>query len=250
MRTPQQGSAGGSTRRSFIRTSSFALAAAGIGAGAVWPAGAAASIRQPDSLPDPLRPPGTPTPLLPFDHIVVVMMENHSFDNLLGALARSGQPAADGLSFTSAGIALNSNPGADGTVASFPFASTAQGANVSQTWNATHEQIDGGAMDGFVNSVGSTQPMGYWTPQVLPFAYSLAQTFTVANRWFCSAPGPTFPNRRFLMAIPPTAGSPLTSRASATRRHRTGPSSTACMPTASVGATTSSISRRRRSSRR
>ena len=36
---------------------------------------------------------------MPFDHIVVVMMENHSFDNVLGALSRSGQAAADGLSF-------------------------------------------------------------------------------------------------------------------------------------------------------
>ena len=42
--------------------------------------------------------------------------------------------------------------------------------------------------------------MGYWTAEVLPFAYSLARTFTVANRWFCSAPCQTYPNRRFLMA--------------------------------------------------
>ena len=42
--------------------------------------------------------------------------------------------------------------------------------------------------------------MGYYTPEVLPFAYSLARTFTLANRWFCSVPGPTYPNRRFLLA--------------------------------------------------
>jgi phospholipase C len=35
---------------------------------------------------------------------------------------------------------------------------------------------------------------------VLPFAYSLARTFCVNNRWFCSAPCQTYPNRRFLMA--------------------------------------------------
>ena len=33
-------------------------------------------------------PPGTVNDAMPFDHIVVVMMENHSFDNLLGALGR------------------------------------------------------------------------------------------------------------------------------------------------------------------
>ena len=35
---------------------------------------------------------------------------------------------------------------------------------------------------------------------MLPFAYSFARTFTLANRWFCSAPCQTYPNRRFLMA--------------------------------------------------
>jgi phospholipase C len=48
--------------------------------------------------------------------------------------------------------------------------------------------------------MNSEQPMGYYPPEVLPFAYSLASTFTVANRWFSSLPGPTYPNRRFLLA--------------------------------------------------
>ena len=55
-------------------------------------------------------------------------------------------------------------------------------------------------MDGFVRSVNSTEPMGYYPPVVMPFAYSLARTFTVANRWFGSAPCQTYANRRFLMA--------------------------------------------------
>jgi phospholipase C len=156
--------------------------------------------RPPDSLPFPDRPAGAVNEAMPFDHIVVVMMENHSFDNLLGGLARAGQPEADGLTFDAAGAPTNSNPGAHGAVRAFAFPSTAQGSDVSQTWNATHEQIDGGRMDGFVRSVNSEQPMGYYPPEVVPFAYSLARTFAVANRWFCSAPCQTFPNRRFLMA--------------------------------------------------
>ena len=77
---------------------------------------------------------------------------------------------------------------------------TAQAPSVTQTWNATHEQINGGKMNGFVESVGNDEPMGYWTEDVLPFAYSFARSFTLANRWFCSAPCQTYPNRRFLMA--------------------------------------------------
>lgn len=191
------------TRRSFLGYGG-ALGGAAVAmssTGALWRAASAyaKAVRVPDSLPDPRRPAGTATEALPFDHIVVVMMENHSFDNLLGALPRSGQRKAHGLKFNHAGVALNSNPGPEGPVGSFVLPSTAQGPGVSQDWNATHEQIDGGAMDGFVRSVGSEQPMGYWTEEQLPFAYSFARAFTVANRWFCSAPCQTYPNRRFLM---------------------------------------------------
>jgi phospholipase C len=56
-------------------------------------------------------------------------------------------------------------------------------------------------MNGFVRAAkGAAQPMGYYTLQLLPFTYGLANTFAVANRWFCSAPCQTYPNRRFLMA--------------------------------------------------
>ena len=47
--------------------------------------------------------------------------------------------------------------------------------------------------------------MGYWTDRELPFYYGLARTFPVADRWFCSCLGPTFPNRRFLSPAPRTA---------------------------------------------
>jgi phospholipase C len=153
------------------------------------------------SLPFPERPPGTVDQELPFDHIVVVMMENHSFDNLLGALSRT-RPEVDGLTFDDAGNATDSNPAKNGSeVRSVRLASTAQARHITQAWKATHEQIDSGAMDGFVRSEqGSGEAMGYYPPEVLPFAYSLANTFTLANRWFCSVPGPTYPNRRFLLA--------------------------------------------------
>jgi phospholipase C len=55
-------------------------------------------------------------------------------------------------------------------------------------------------MAGFVKAVDDDQPMSYWENDTLPFYYSLANTFTLANRWFCSAPCQTYPNRRFLMA--------------------------------------------------
>ncbi len=53
-------------------------------------------------------------------------------------------------------------------------------------------------MDGFAGTGPGS--MGYYTEDDLPFYYSLANTFTLANRWFCSAPAQTYPNRRFYMA--------------------------------------------------
>jgi phospholipase C len=202
-RLPESVRAAGLTRRSLLWKAGMTASLAAVPWASRLPAparAAARAVRPPDSLPDSSRPAGTATSALPFDHIVIVMMENHSFDNLLGALSRSGQPQADGLRFGRSGTALNSNPGPEGPVQAFPFPTTAQGRDVSQTWNATHQQVDGGRMDGFVASVDAPQPMGYWTGNVLPFAYSLARTFTLANRWFCSAPCQTYPNRRFLMA--------------------------------------------------
>jgi phospholipase C len=159
-------------------------------------------IRTAGSLPFPEKPAGTANGAMPFDHIVVVMMENHSFDNLLGSLAQTNQ-GVDGLSFNQAGEATDSNPGGPhmpAKVTAFPVPNTAQTKNVSQSWKATHQQIDGGAMDGFVTSSNAVEPMGYYTQPVLPFAYSLAKTFTIGDRWFSSFPGPTYPNRRFLLA--------------------------------------------------
>jgi phospholipase C len=154
--------------------------------------------RTASTLPFPGKPPGTPNPDMPFDHLIVVMMENHSFDNLLGAL-----PGVDGLSFDANGKATNSNPGAAHTpdpVTAYALPNTAQAKHVTQSWRGTHEQINGGLMNGFVQSSGAVQPMGYYTKAVLPFAYSLAAAFTVGDKWFCSMPGPTYPNRRFLLA--------------------------------------------------
>jgi phospholipase C len=160
-------------------------------------------IREAGSLPFPGKPIGTVNREMPFEHLIVVMMENHSFDNLLGALSGTRADVA-GLTFDGSGGATNWNPdnsAPPSAVEAFPLPNTVQAKHVTQTWMATHEQINGGAMDGFVRSAsGAHEPMGYYTPEVLPFAYSLADAFTVANNWFCSVPGPTYPNRRFLLA--------------------------------------------------
>jgi phospholipase C len=159
----------------------------------------APGVRKPGSLPDPTRPAGTLNQALPFDHIVVVMMENHSFDNYLGMLSRRGQPLADGFTFDASGKPTNSNPVKGGyiTVQHNRSLCTPDGS-ASQSWHDTHLSVNHGRMDGFA-MLGESS-MSYWDESDFPFYYSLAKTFCLANRWFCSAPCQTYPNRRFLLA--------------------------------------------------
>jgi len=155
-------------------------------------------------LPDPAKPAGTD--LLPrIRHIVVLMMENHSYDNYLGMLAGRG----DGLTLGSDGQPDGVNKRLDGEPVRLRHAPgpVQETSTPKQSWNDSHVQWDDGSCDGFVRSIeitepglDATAPMRYWTEADLPFYYGLAKTFPVADRWFCSCLGPTFPNRRFLIA--------------------------------------------------
>jgi phospholipase C len=179
-------------------------AAAAVPFGLTGGGSAAASVpssklRGPDSVPYPSLPVGLFTGAFPFDHLVIVMQENHSFDNYLGMLPVLGQPKADGFTFNRVGEPVNWNPLDGERMTVFHQAGECGSQDTgNQSWNDSHQQINGGAMNGFA----ATGPgsMGYWTDEDLPFYYSVAKTFTLANRWFCSVPAQTFPNRRFLMA--------------------------------------------------
>ncbi len=145
--------------------------------------------------PFPNRPPGTD--MLPkIRHIVVLMMENHSFDNYFGMLGRG-----DGFTLDAAGRPTASNPGPDGTpVTAYRAASVCQaGVEVSQDWVVSHESWNHGRNDGFVRAKGN-DPMAYFTGDDIPFYYSLGRTFPLCDRWFSPTMAQTYPNRRFLIA--------------------------------------------------
>jgi len=158
----------------------------------------------PAERPRPELPAGTD--LLPaIKHIVVLMMENHSYDNYLGMLTDRG----DGLPLGPDGQPTAENKLPDGTrVPVHRLASTAQiPKNPRQSWRASHISYADGTCGGFAASIPDclpggdpAVPMGYWTEDDLPFYYELARTFPLADRWFSSCLGPTFPNRRFLIS--------------------------------------------------
>jgi phospholipase C len=154
--------------------------------------------RQPGSLPYPHLPAGTDT-IPKIEHIVVLMMENHSYDNKLGMLSRLD---ADGFKIGSDGKPTATNPYANGdTQHAFAMPTTCQLlGKPSQTWQNSHTQFAAGRNTGFVESGSGPVAMGYWQAADQPFYYSVARQFPIADRYFCSVLGPTFPNRRYLIS--------------------------------------------------
>ena len=176
-----------------------------------------------------------PNQLAAINHIVVLMLENRSFDHMLGFLyaqtnniSPTGQ-AFDGLTGT------ESNQDSKGrSVPIFKIDSTMKnayfmpGADPGEGYVATNSQLFGTATapvpptatnSGFVTNftytlgwqskdpswsvLPGTVPrniMGMFTPQMLPVLSGLAKGFAVCDQWFASAPTETLPNRAFACA--------------------------------------------------
>lgn len=143
------------------------------------------------------------------DHFVVLMLENRSFDSLLGSL----QPHSDAFN----GLQGNeSNPDASG--ASIGVWSSTDGVPAAaipdpdpgELFIDIQQQLFGSAgpsgtpaMNGFVaNYVAkggvARDIMHFYRPNQIPALSALAGSYAVCDRWFASAPCQTWPNRFFL----------------------------------------------------
>jgi phospholipase C len=175
---------------------------------------AAARIQQRVKLPSPRN--------MPIDTFVVLMMENRSFDQMLGHLTRNGMPEVNGLQ------GAESNQGPDGT--DYPVHPYEPEETVfhpaqdptGKIFDPCHgkgcvqEQLSGGNA-GFVKNFLATRHdkkgnlveiperyrglvMGYYTAEHLPVYDHLARHFCVCDAWHSSVPGDTWPNRLYALA--------------------------------------------------
>jgi phospholipase C len=136
------------------------------------------------------------------DTVIVLMMENRSFDHLLGALKQDTAYANAG---TVDGLTGNeSNPPSSGTTPVKVWKTdNYTPADPPHDWDPVHQQWNYGANDGFVKAhagASENDVMGYHDRSQIPFYYWLADKFTICDRWFASVLGPTWPNRYFLHA--------------------------------------------------
>ena len=174
-------------RRDFLKSATGAAGTAAISDAAGWLSPAlSAQASGSSALPDPARS--------GIEHIVVVMMENRSFDHYLGWLPNADGRQA-GLTYTDRnGIIHPTHPLApDFTGCGHP--------DPDHSWDGGRQQYNGGAMDGFLRSGNNDDyAIGYYGENDRPFFNALALNYTTLDRSFCSILGPTFPNRIFLYA--------------------------------------------------
>ena len=158
------------SRRRFLAGSAAGLAALGLG-----------------------RRAGLARPPLPgpdnsgIKHIILAMVENRSFDHLLGWL-----PSADAMQ---AGLVYQDAAG--GSHPTWALAPDFQGCGYGEpdhSWEGGRIEYNGGACDGWLlaNDLFS---IGYYRQQDLPFLGRAALDWTVCDRYFSSIMGPTYPNR-------------------------------------------------------
>ena len=169
------------------------------------------------------------------EHVVVLMLENRSFDHLLGFLyhdAGNVSPAGDAFEGLTGAEACPDGSGKQVSVypitPATPNAYFLPGADPGEGYAATNRQCYGtttapaagtvAGMSGFVTDyaaaiaankakgwyvIPGTAPewiMGCYTPQALPVLSALATGFAVCDHWYCSAPTMTMPNRAFVCA--------------------------------------------------
>jgi phospholipase C len=140
------------------------------------------------------------------EHVVVVMMENRSFDHFMGWL-----PGANGTGLDPEGNVIDED-----RFARFAYDDT---KGVSHRiyhetqWNGCglkdqdhgypggRIQWGSGRMDGFLQDPeNTTYSLSYYLANQRAFSSPLAMAFTTCDNYFCSYLGPTWPNRFFQMA--------------------------------------------------
>ncbi|MFJ7945100.1 alkaline phosphatase family protein [Streptomyces sp. NPDC096354] len=174
------------TRRRMLQTAAVTLGALAVG-GVTDLLGAAEA-----GAAEYVLPQGFNGDMSDLKHVVILMQENRSFDHYLGQLPGvRGHDDKQILKFQD-GTDVFQQRDANGNIV-MPSVSTA-------TWGDNHNfySANGGRWNTWVQDKGASC-MRYYTPDHMPWMYSLASQYTVCDMNFCSLHGPTIPNRYYLM---------------------------------------------------
>lgn len=142
----------------------------------------------------------------PIKTVVVLVMENRSFDHMLGWMKKAINPLIDGVNGDECNPVNTTNPKHD----SICFTDDAEfvDPDPGHSFEDVLQQVFGSgplpSMDGFVEQAMSLSQnlsetvMKGFKPESVPVYETLVREFAVFDRWFSSIPGPTQPNRLFV----------------------------------------------------
>ena len=149
------------------------------------------------------KPATDPGDLAKVDHIVVVMMENRSFDHLLGYLSRDGgRTDIEGLEPAEIAVPTQFNY----YNGHYYYPTHLTDPQILDSPHHSHENVKAQLADGhahfvsdYARIVGDVPDklqavMGYYGPELATYAH-LADQYAVCDHWFASHVGPTIPNR-------------------------------------------------------
>jgi phospholipase C len=140
----------------------------------------------------------------PIEHIVVVVMENRSFDHYLGWMAN--EPKFGSVAGEQAGL---SYPDDTGVMHATHRLTERQGCGFNDpdhSYNGGRTQLNCGAVDGFRKGDNDDFALGYYLREDLPFyggsqsKPGLVDVATTFDNWFCSILSQTYPNRYYTHA--------------------------------------------------
>jgi len=127
------------------------------------------------------------------DHIIVVTMENRSFDHLLGWV-----PGADGRQ---AGLAFTDSGGNAHGTSRWTDTQGCGHPNPNHSFEGGRLEYNNGNCDGWLRTPGNDLfSIGYYIRDDLPFLGQAAPEWLVLDRYFCPIMGPTYPNRLISLA--------------------------------------------------
>lgn len=127
----------------------------------------------------------------PIQHVVVLMKENHTFDNYFGTY-----PGANGIG--GANI-LPLKPNQSGLFRPFALKSAVVPQNLCHGPECARASYDNGRMDGFVYSAGSNLTMGYFDYHQIPYYWDYSSQYVLMDNYYSSFLGASLPNHIYLM---------------------------------------------------
>lgn len=146
------------------------------------------------------RADGNPSARTPIEHLIVLLQQNHTFDNYFGTY-----PGADGLPPDTC-VPLNPRNGAD-TRCVQPYHLDAY-PDLDHSHVTFLRQYNEGRMDGFVDALhrrgqDGALAMGYYDDRDLPYYWNLADEYVLFDRFFSSAHRGSIQNRMYWVAAVP-----------------------------------------------